>query len=218
MMSVIPLTIEGENRTIVQNQAEFRVEGSALLITGLDPAQLQRGTSNVSYDLRVGAQCRDHRGNTVKTIPEGGVLTLTSGTAVIIQSEESIHLPRRLFGIIAPKVSLLELGLSSTFSKVDPGYNGHLLITLFNLGKATVTLHRREVFCSLTLIEVAPGAYLYEKGAKQITAQPVKQPRRSFREWVDVHHTVVTIVLIFVTLALAIVDLVGLLLSSRAAR
>jgi deoxycytidine triphosphate deaminase len=217
MMSVIPLTTEGDDRTIVQNQADFRLEGDALLIIGLDPTQLQRGTSNVSYDLRIGAQCRDHRGNTVKTIPEGGVLTLRSGAAVIIQTEESIHLPRRLFGIIAPKVSLLELGLSSTFSKVDPGYNGHLLITLFNLGKSTVTLHRREVFCSLTLIAVAPGAYLYEKGPKQITAQSVKQPRRSFRDWVEVNHTVVTIVLIFATLALGIEHLAVFLLSRHAA-
>lgn len=105
------------------------------------------------------------------------------------------------------------MGLSSTYSKVDPGYNGHLLITLFNLGKTTVTLHREERFCALTLFDVAPGARLYEKGTKQIAAQSVKQPRRSFREWVDVHHTVVTIVLIFATFFLALEHLITFLLS-----
>jgi len=135
-MSVIPLTIGGEHPTVVQTQEEFGIEGPAILIRNLDLAQLtQENSSNVSYDLRVGLQCRDHSEQTVKDIPAGGVITLYPGSALIIQTEESIHLPRRLYGTIAPKVSLLQVGLSSTFSKVDPGYNGHLLITLFNLGK-----------------------------------------------------------------------------------
>lgn len=215
-MSVIPLATSGEHRTVVQTQEEFGVEGSAVLILNLDSQQLtQEKSSNVSYDLRVGSQCRDHREEAVKDIPDGGTITLRPGSALIIQTEESIHLPRRLYGTIAPKVSLLQVGLSSTFSKVDPGYNGHLLVTLFNLGETTVTLHRAERFCALTLFGVAPGARLYQKGTKQIAAQPVKQPRRNFREWVEVHHTVVLIILIFATLLLALEHLIVFLLSSR---
>ena len=82
-----------------------------------------------------------------------------------------------------------------------------------SLGKTTVILRRGERFCALTLFDVAPGARIYQKGTKQIAAQLVKQPRKSFREWVDLHHTVVTIVLIFATLFLALEHLIVFLLS-----
>jgi deoxycytidine triphosphate deaminase len=204
-MTVIPLKTEGPNRTVVQSQEDFNVEGNAVLIAGLDLAQLnEQGASNTSYDLRVGKQYRDHTEPHPKDIPDTGSITLYPGSAFIIQTEELVHLPRRMYGIIAPKVGLLQDGLSTTFSKIDPGYPGPLLVTLFNLGQTTRTLKRKERFCAFTLFEVAPGARLYEKGAKQITAQLAKQPRRSFREFLEVHHVAVMIALIIVTLLLAL--------------
>ncbi|HVB59032.1 MAG TPA: hypothetical protein VNE63_21710 [Candidatus Acidoferrales bacterium] len=93
-MSVIPLTTTGEHPTVVQTQGEFEIEDSAVLIRNLDSAQLtQEHSSNVSYHLRVGKQCRDHREQAVKDIPDNGIVTLYPGSALIIQTEESIHLP-----------------------------------------------------------------------------------------------------------------------------
>jgi len=213
-VSVIPLTIQGPSPTVVQEPDKFNIDGSAVLILGLDVLQITGdGDANISYDLRVGKQCRDHRGKTVKEIPEKGSVTLNPGSALIIQTQQYLHLPLQLYGTIAPQVSLLQRGLSTTFSKVDPGYPGPLLITLFNLGKTTVTLHRGECFCALTLYEVRPGARLYKKGAKQIEAPPTEQPRKSIRDWLEVHHILVTIVLIISTILLAIEHLVIFLLS-----
>jgi hypothetical protein len=90
---------------------------------------------------------------------------------------------------------------------VDPGYPGHLLITLFNLGQTRVILHRGECFCSLTLFDVAPGARLYKKGPKQLAAPPAKQPRRSLREWLVDHQVSVTVVGICVTFIVIIEQL-----------
>ncbi len=85
-MSVIPLTTTGEHPTVVQTQGEFEIEDSAVLIRNLDSAQLtQEHSSNVSYDLRVGKQCRDHREQAVKDIPDNGIVTLYPGSALIIQ-------------------------------------------------------------------------------------------------------------------------------------
>jgi dCTP deaminase len=208
-VSVIPLTIDGPNRTVVQAQEEFDVERDAILIKKLDIAQLQnQQTSNVTYDLRIGPQFRDHTNPHPRDIPEKGTVTLHPGSALIIQTEESVHLPRTMYGIIAPKVTLLQQGLSTTFSKIDPGYPGPLLITLFNLGQATRTLTRKDPFCGLTLLKVDPGARLYGEGAKQISAQPVEQPRRSVREFLEVHHVEAMIVLIIATLLLASVELI----------
>jgi dCTP deaminase len=213
-MSVIPLTVDHPGASVVRTQPEFDIEGDAILVTGLDSRQLtEEDASNVSYDLRVGSQYRDHRQRGAKDIPNGGVISLHPGAAVIIQTLESIRLPRRLYGSIAPKVSLLQLGLSSTYSKVDPGYGGHLLITLFNLGKTTIPLRYGDRFCALTIFEVAPDARLYEKGSKQIKGEPAKQPRRTLRDFLEAHHIVVMIVLIVARLLDAIDHFVVFLLS-----
>ena len=69
-MSVIPLTGKGPHPTVVQNQEQFQLEGKALLILHADPAQLGGdGDLSVSYDLRVGDKCRDHRGWTINDYP-----------------------------------------------------------------------------------------------------------------------------------------------------
>ena len=213
---MIPLTTKGANRTVVQDQEQFQLEGNAVLILHAEPTQLTGdGDSSVSYDLRVGEKCRDHRKWTVNDIPENGSVTLTPGSALIIQTEEYLHLPRRMYGTIAPKVSLLQRGLSTTFSKVDPGYPGHLLITLFNLGQTTVTLHRGECFCSITLFEVAPGARLYKKGPKQLAAPPTKQPRKSLREWLIDHQVSVSVIGICITFIVIIEQLAIFIWSVR---
>jgi dCTP deaminase len=209
-VSVIPLTIIGPDRSVVQKQAEFEVDGRRLLLTGLQEEQFsEEGASNVSYDLRVGSQYKDHREQLVKELPPKGVVTLRPGSAIIVQTEEFLHLPRCMYGSIAPKVSLLQQGLSTTYSKVDPGYNGHLLVTLFNLGKTTVDLERGKRFCALSVLEVAPGARLYDKGSKQINAPPAKAPRRGVREFLEQYHLVATVVTAVVAMLLAIAKLIS---------
>jgi dCTP deaminase len=191
-MSVIPLTIDGNNPTVVRAQERFRLDGNAVLIQELDEAQLMAAkVSNTSYDLRVGSQYRDHRERGIKQIPTGGTVTFHPGAALIIQTEETLHLPSSMYGTIAPKVTLLQRGLSSTFSKVDPGYPGPLLITVFNLGKKTVTLRRGEPFCALTMLEVRPGARVYNKGAKLLEGEPAEQPGVGVWDWVVAHATLV---------------------------
>jgi dCTP deaminase len=209
-VSVIPLTIQGPDQTVVEDEEHFDLEGRSVLIQNIDRAQLTENDedSNVTYDLRIGTQCRNHLGTNINDIPIDGIVTLPPGSAFIIQTEEYLHLPRRMFGTIAPRVSLLQRGLSTTFSKVDPGYPGHLLVTLFNLGKSTVTLKRGERFCALTLYDVAPGARLYRKGPKQITAPPAKQPSRSLRDWLTHHQVPISAVGIVVTLIVIIEQLI----------
>jgi dCTP deaminase len=86
-----------------------------------------------------------------------------------VQTLEHVYVPKFRFGYVVPKVSLLQKGISNTSSKVDPGYEGRLLVTVFNLGKKTETLHRGETFCTIAFHDVANlGIRLYGKGAKRI--------------------------------------------------
>ena len=173
-MSIVPL-LTNNGQTVVSRREDFHAaggaSGDALLILDMDADQLTGESSNVSYDLRIGSEYRDHRNTGKHDLREGDNIVLYPGTAVIIQTEEWIHLPRKFFALVVPKVGLLQQGLSNTMSKVDPGYDGHLLITLFNLGKTTVTLKRYAPFCSLCVLRVDDGATLYEKPGKSITGE-----------------------------------------------
>ena len=172
-MSVVPLLHEN-GATVATTPEAFEaaggaLDGEAVLILDIDRRQVaDRSSSNVCYDLRIGREYKDHRDRGKHTLPAKGTFRIAPGAAVIVETEESVHLPRRFFALVVPRVGILQRGLSNTMSKVDPGYRGRLLVTLFNLSKRAVILKRHERFCSLCVLRVEDGAILYGKGAKSI--------------------------------------------------
>ena len=50
---------------------------------------------------------------------------------------------------MAGAISTCQEGLLNTSSKIDPGYHGNLLVTMFNLSKNTRTLKSGDRFCTM---------------------------------------------------------------------
>jgi dCTP deaminase len=150
------------------------------------------GGCNASYDLRVGDKFKDHRNDTVQALNEGEDIELLPVNAVIIQTEEEVRFPRRLFGQILPRVSLLALGIANTPSKIDPGYSGRLLITTFNHGKRTEKLRRGQGFCSLHLLTVEDGAIPFTGAGKQIGGLSRSSRLQRWRDWLEVRQIWIT--------------------------
>jgi deoxycytidine triphosphate deaminase len=212
-MSVIPLAL---GQTVVTTKEEFDLSGgrngSALLIQNFDEGQLVAGSPNLSYDLRIGAVYKDHRDGGRRDLPDDGsedsFITLLPGGAVVIETEEDLHMPRGMLGYIVPRVKWLQEGVSNTLSKVDAGYNGHLLVTLFNLGRITKKLPRKERFCSLVVHRVGtdpedPEVCLYDKDAKRITGPLHKVTVwQKERNVIEAHPATTTMVLALVTFGL----------------
>jgi deoxycytidine triphosphate deaminase len=106
-MSVIPLAL---GQTVVTTKEEFDQSGgrngSALLIQNFDEDQLGAASPNLSYDLRIGAVYKDHRDGGRRDLPDDGskdsFITLLPGGAVVIETEEDLHVPRGMFGYIVP--------------------------------------------------------------------------------------------------------------------
>jgi hypothetical protein len=127
-----------------------------------------------------------------------------------------------LFGYIVPRVKWLQQGVSNTLSKVDSGYNGRLLVTLFNLGQNTVPIDRKEGFCSLVVHDVGEGVRLYEGTPKTIAGRDPKESKwtrirarirdqvkvkwQTAQDALDASRIFVEIVLILATVLLAIED------------
>jgi dCTP deaminase len=214
-MSVFSLISSGTRRNVVHSDQAFQeaggLEGGTLLIKNLDPDQLSSiaasQDSNTSYDLRVGQEYRDHRNSGKSELPEGGTIRLLPGAALIIETEESVHFPKSMFGHIVPKVSLLQKGVSNTCSKIDPGYSGHLLVTIFNLGKREVSLKRGERFCSVYVLEVQPGARPYSKDGKRISGVAKSQRLQGALDWLDAHTAMMVIIDSVVSLAAIVLSI-----------
>jgi deoxycytidine triphosphate deaminase len=171
-MSVIPFVMEGENKTITADRENFDAAGNLICILGLDESQvINPRSSNASYDLRVGSEYRDHRDPGKTELSDGDHIVLQAGSAVIIETAEVLYFPKSCFGHIVPKVSLLQKGISNTSSKIDPGYVGSLLVTVFNLGKQRVTLEKGQKFCTLYVLEIKEGAVPYKKKPKRIIGE-----------------------------------------------
>jgi dCTP deaminase len=212
-MSVIPLAL---GQTVVTTKEEFDHSGgrhgTALLIQNFDEGQLVGGSPNLSYDLRIGAVYKDHRDGGRRDVPDNGSIVLLPGSAIIIETEEDLHMPFGMFGYVVPRVWWLQKGISNTLSKVDPGYNGHLLVTLFNLGRNTETILRKDRFCSLVVHRVGtdpkvsdPKVCLYDKPAKRIT-----DPLHLITAWqrarnvIEAHPATATLILAIVSVILTV--------------
>jgi len=213
-MSVIPFVISGSRATIVESREAYEnaggLDGNVILIKSFDSPQVQDTTSsNASYDLRVGDEYRDHRDSTKNDLIDGQKICLQPGSAVIIETTESVQFPKTRFGHIVPKVSLLQEGLSNTSSKIDPGYEGKLLITVFNLGKRTLFLEKGQKFCTMYVLDIGEGVTPYQKGAQRIIGGPRSNIFRSFRDFIEANQTFLIALSILLSCMIALVQLVS---------
>lgn len=186
-MAIIPLIVEGEHKNIVDLQEEFDLNGNKIRISNCDKEQLTEiNEANTSYDFRVGGSYLDHREKNQITLGDKDKIKLKPGMAVIIQTEEYVHFPKTRFGQIVPKVTLLRKGISNTTSKIDPGYNGKLLVTVFNLGQNTEFLSKGDKFCTLIVHDVFDeGIRHYNKPAKELQSDYKKNYKHILKDIIN---------------------------------
>jgi dCTP deaminase len=202
---VIALITEGANRTVVSSRSDFEaaggIGGNSVFIREIEMTQLNSpNDTNICYDLRVGSEYRDHRDLGKKELKPGQQIQLQPGAAVIVQTLEHVHLPRTMFGHIVPKVGLLQEGISNTSSKVDPGYDGHLLVSVFNLGRKHVSLNHGQRFCCLYLMRVDSNARPYDKSSKKLEGRSHLGFMAMARDWLERNNSVLMVLVIIFTL------------------
>jgi len=158
-MTVIPWIREkdGANPTIVENIERFNFEGEAILIKEFESTQFDTPyRTNISYDLHVGKEYHKVGEPTKKPLSPGQKISLLPGTSAIIRVMEEVHFPRKRFGQIVSRASLLQKGIANWVTKVDPGYNGPLFVTVYNFGVEPQELSYNDPFCALYLLDTSP--------------------------------------------------------------
>lgn len=74
-------------------------------------------------------------------------------SCVLIRTAESIRMPNNAFGLLATKGSIGAKGIVTANTKLDPLFDGHLNIPVFNVSGRKVQLKKGQRFCSISFWE-----------------------------------------------------------------
>ena len=107
-----------------------------------DPKEL------VAYDLRVGKLYQEPADATIRAFPKKGY-TLKQGQCIVIYTLENVAMSHDLIGILCSKASLTAKGLVVANTKVDPGFNDILKISIVNAGRRPIKIEQDMRFCSI---------------------------------------------------------------------
>jgi dCTP deaminase len=139
---------------LVDHMIKDRVSRGELNIGNFDPGLVQPA----SYDLRLGHLIHS------PTQPDraidlsngaGGAWRLPPYGMAVVQTFEDLKLPKNVIGRIGLKSSFARTGLfASTGPQIDPGFDGRLFVSLFNLTAAPHVLKFRDTFLTIEFHEL----------------------------------------------------------------
>jgi len=120
--------------------------------------------SGASYDLRLGEEAFVTPRKMPWQLRNGQTLNIEPGQFAVLTTEEYLEMPRDLIGLITVRFRYKSKGLVNISGfHVDPGFDGHLVFSVYNTGPATVTLRRGEPVFSIFFAKIDPPAD-YGKG------------------------------------------------------
>lgn len=127
---------------------------SKLIIKGYDPESVKQ----TCYELRVGetvwyAYLKNTKFRKTSIKEKGGVYLPPKAYATIITMEE-LELPTDCVGRIMTKGQLFSIGISAVNTYADPGFSGHLGITLINHSTKPVFIPIREPIAKIEFIKL----------------------------------------------------------------
>jgi len=101
--------------------------------------------SCAAYELRVGSEAFISGENRLINLKEEGYIAIKPGMFASLLTYEKVEIPENLIGFISLKFGLKNNGLVNISGfHVDPGFKGHLVFTVFNLGPNPITLRYKE--------------------------------------------------------------------------
>lgn len=113
--------------------------------------------SHASYDLRLGEEVLVTPEKEPRKLEESQVLNILPGQFAVLTTKEYLKMPDNLLGLITVRFSYKSKGLVNISGfHVDPGFNGHLIFSVYNTGPATVSLRQGESVFSIFFTEIDP--------------------------------------------------------------
>lgn len=133
---------------LVDHQIREAVEKHDLVITDFDPKCVQPA----SYDLRIGKYVYGppNPDQPADLSLDGGAFRLPPYGNAVLTTHEDLKLPSHMAGRIGLKSGLARLGMfASTGPQIDPGFEGKLFVSIFNVTAVPHVLTYRETFLTI---------------------------------------------------------------------
>jgi deoxycytidine triphosphate deaminase len=105
-------------------------------------------------DLTIGGKARNVTTGELTNISGGEVLTLRHGDFARVWTQEIIHMPKSWFAMIYAKTSLAGKGLTHLGTKIDPGFEGPLLLTFRYLGNEPLNFRAGDQICNVAFFDM----------------------------------------------------------------
>ncbi|TMC46452.1 MAG: hypothetical protein E6J20_21065 [Chloroflexi bacterium] len=133
---------------LVDHQIQNAIAEDRLFIGDFDIASLQPA----SYDLRIGRHIYSppQPETPVDLGADGGGYRLPPYGNAVLETHEDLRLPKNILGRIGLKSGFARLGLmASTGPQIDPGFEGKLFVSLFNVTAVPHVLKFKDTFLTI---------------------------------------------------------------------
>src|SRR5688500_17334031 len=112
-----------------------------------DAPPARHDKEHVCYDLHVGESVKLPGDDTRRPTPKR--IRLKANDCLRIETREHLSIPNDLFGTICSRASLTAEGLLVANLKIDPKFQGKLVVTVYNTSKNIITINSELPFCSI---------------------------------------------------------------------
>lgn len=140
----------------------------------LDPEE------QVSVDLAIGEMYQ--RSGYPDWLHIDETLVIPPGACVVVQTREKIRMPNNAFGPLSTKGGIGAKGILAANTKLDPLFDGHLNVPIFNVSRRKVELRKGDAFCSIAFWKTE-GPVIGSATRNAIKPQPRTVSR--FKDFVD---------------------------------
>lgn len=136
-------------------------------------------TDPATCDIAVGNEYRQSSDEGFQQIKKE--IVLHPNTAIVIRTAERLTLPDGVFGVVCSKGSLASGGLVVANTKIDPMFDDHLLVPVFNSSGNVIRLTPGRPFASVYFISLERRSF---STAPRKVYFPVHTKRPSFLQFI----------------------------------
>lgn len=137
---------------------------------------VEENLTPAGIDLTIGGRCYNVTTGDEIDLDRGEVLKIQHGDFAHVWTAERIKMPDNWFGMIYAKVSLAYRGLTHFGTKIDPGFNNHLLLTFRNDGNNVIELRKGDRICNVSFFEISTPQKTYEPRELKIIVERLERP------------------------------------------
>ena len=113
--------------------------------------------SGASYDLRLGREVLITPEKESRFLENNQTINIEPGQFAVLMTEEYLKMPNDLLGFITIRFTYKSKGLVNISGfHVDPGFQGHLVFSVYNIGPSAVTLRRKDKVFSIFYAKIHP--------------------------------------------------------------